>query len=253
MPIQDHDAVRRLRMVGFDADDTLWRSQDYFDEAQVEFERIMASYIDLDATGLHDRLYAVEKRNIAVFGYGVKGMALSMIEAAVELTGGAVTGQDVQRIVRLAQGLLRHPVELLPGVREAVEAVAARHPVVLITKGDLFHQEAKVRDCGLSHLFGRIEVVSEKDVPTYARLMREFGIDPRDFVMVGNSLRSDMAPVLALGGWGVYVPYHLTWAHEREADIPDRGRMRQVGTAAEVVAAIDDIEHAMANATVADR
>ncbi len=232
-------------MVGFDADDTLWRSQDYFDDAQAAFEAILAPYVDLADARLQERLYAVENRNIAIFGYGVKGMTLSMIEAAVEVTGGRVTGADVQRILRLAHDLLRHPVELLPGIREAVEAVAASHPVVLITKGDLFHQEAKVRDSGMAHLFRRIEVVSEKDVPTYARLMREFGIDAADFVMVGNSLRSDIAPVLALGGWGVHVPYHTTWLHEREAEVPDRARLREVHDAASLPAAIADIERAL--------
>jgi putative hydrolase of the HAD superfamily len=235
----------RPRLVGFDGDDTLWRSQDFFDEAQLEFEGLLAPYVELGDASLVDRLYAVEKRNIAIFGYGVKGMALSMIEAAIEITAGRITAHDIQRIVLLAQRLLRHPVELLPGIREAVEAIAARHEVVLITKGDLFHHEAKVRDSGLSHLFRRIEIVSEKDVPTYRRLMEEFGIAPRDFVMVGNSLRSDIAPVLELGGWGIHMPYHTTWVHEREVDLPDMSRMREVAGAAGLAAALDDLERAM--------
>ena len=148
-----------IALVGFDADDTLWRSQDYFDEAQARFEEIVAGYVDLGDLG--GRLYAVEKRNIALFGYGVKGMVLSMIEAAVEITGARISAADLHRIVVLGKDLLQHPVELLPGVREAVADVASTHPVVLITKGDLFHQEAKVRDSGLSDLFRRIEIVSE--------------------------------------------------------------------------------------------
>jgi putative hydrolase of the HAD superfamily len=234
-----------IRMVGFDGDDTLWRSEDYFAQAQATFEALLAPYVDLADAGLHERLYAVEKRNIALFGYGVKGMALSMIEAAVEITGGRIAGDDVHRIVRLAQDMLRHPVELLPGIREAVEAVAATHPVVLITKGDLFHQEAKVRDSGLSGLFRRIEIVSEKDVPTYARLLEEFDVEPARFAMVGNSLRSDIAPVLALGGWAVHVPYHLTWVHEREATLPDRRRLREAADAAAIPAALADIERCL--------
>lgn len=236
-----------LRMVAFDGDDTLWRSQDFFDEAQAAFEALLAPYVDLADARLHERLYAVEKRNIGIFGYGVKGMALSMIEAAIEITGARIAARDVQRIVQLAHSLLRHPVELLPGIREAVEAIASTHPVVLITKGDLFHQEAKVRDSGLSHLFRRIEIVSEKDVPTYARLLAEFDVAPARFAMVGNSLRSDIAPVLELGGWGVHVPYHTTWLHEREADLPDRTRLREVADAAALPAAIADIEHAAAS------
>jgi len=141
-----------------------------------------------------------------------------IVEAAVEITG-----------AELGKALLRHPVELLPGVREAVGSVARDWPVVLITKGDLFHQEAKVRDSGLSDLFRRIEIVSEKDAGTYARLFAEFGVAPSQFAMVGNSLRSDIAPVLELGGWGVHVPYHLTWAHEAEAEVRTGGeRMRSI-------------------------
>ncbi|MGY1458387.1 MULTISPECIES: HAD family hydrolase [unclassified Luteimonas] len=222
-----------IRMVGFDADDTLWRSQDWFDQAQRDFEAIIAGYVNGDVR-TSERLYAVEKANLAVFGYGVKGMALSMIEAAIDITAGRITAADLHRIVALAKALLRHPVELLPGIRDAVEAVAAEVPVVLVTKGDLFHQEAKVRDSGLSGLFRRIEIVSEKDVPTYRRLLEEFAIMPAEFVMVGNSLRSDIAPVLELGGWGVHVPYHLTWEHEREAEVTagNGRRMRTIASAA---------------------
>ncbi len=210
--------TRDFRMVGFDADDTLWRSEDYFRDAQIEFERIVGTYVDLDDA--HDRLYAVEKRNIALFGYGAKGMTLSMIEAAIEITDARIGAADIHRIVEIGKSVLQHPVELLPGIREAVEDIARDWPVVLITKGDLFHQEAKVRDSGLSDLFRRIEIVSEKDEATYARLMREFDIAPAQFAMVGNSLRSDIVPVVALGGCGVHMPYHVTWAHENETTPP---------------------------------
>ena len=229
-----------IALVGFDADDTLWKSQDYFDEAQAEFERIVGAYVDLANAG--ERLYAVEKRNLALFGYGVKGMVLSMIEAAVEITDARVSAADLHRIVEIGKGLLRHPVELLPGVRDAVECIAAELPVVLITKGDLFHQEAKVRDSGLSDLFRRIEIVSEKDARTYARLFAEFGIEPDRFLMVGNSLRSDIAPVLALGGWGVHVPYHTTWAHETEARLLHGGeRMRSIAGLGQLPLAIQEL------------
>ncbi len=234
-----------IRMVAFDGDDTLWRSQDYFDAAQAEFEGIVGGYVDLADARVAERLYGFEKANIAWFGYGVKGMALSMIEAAVEITGGRVAAADVHRIVRLAKDLLRHPVELLPGIRDAVAEVAARHDVVLITKGDLFHQEAKVRDSGLADLFRRIEIVSEKDPATYARLLDEFGIGADRFVMVGNSLRSDIAPVLSLGGWGVHMPYHTTWSHEAEASVEAGAeRMRVVDAPGGLPEAVASIEAA---------
>jgi len=231
--------MTQIRLVGFDADDTLWRSQDYFDEAQVEFERIVGHYVDLADVRVLDALYAVETANIAIFGYGVKGMALSMIESATQITGGRIAALDLHRIVEMAKGLLRHPVELLPGIRRAVEAVASEFEVVLITKGDLFHQEAKVRDSGLSDLFRRIEIVSEKDAPTYARVLAEFDAGAGEFLMIGNSLRSDIAPVLALGGWGVHMPYRTTWAHETEAEIASgEARMCVVAEPAELPAAV---------------
>lgn len=210
--------TRDFRMIGFDADDTLWRSEDYFRDAQTHFERIIGTYVDLDDA--HDRLYAVEKRNIALFGYGAKGMTLSMIEAAIDITDARIAAADIHRIVEIGKSILQHPVELLPGIREAVEDIARDWPVVLITKGDLFHQEAKVRESGLSDLFRRIEIVSEKDEATYARLMREFDVSPAQFAMIGNSLRSDIVPVVALGGCGVHMPYHVTWTHETETAPP---------------------------------
>ena len=235
-----------IKLVGFDGDDTLWRSQDYFDEVQLEFERIVGAYVDLADARVHERLYEFEAGNLALFGYGVKGMALSMIEAAVEITAARISARDVHRIVQLGKSLLQHPVELLPGIPEAVAAIAADYDVVLITKGDLFHQEAKVRQSGLSELFRRIEIVSEKDPPTYARVLEEFDLAAAQFVMIGNSLRSDIAPVLQLGGWGVHVPYHTTWGHENEAQVAhDASRLRVAVDAAALPAAVADIAAAL--------
>ncbi|MEQ1514630.1 MAG: HAD family hydrolase [Lysobacteraceae bacterium] len=229
--------TRDIRLVGFDADDTLWRSEDYYRDAQTEFERIVGTYVDLEDA--HDRLYEVEKRNIALFGYGAKGMTLSMIEAAVEITESRISAHDVHRIVELGKSVLQHPVELLPGIVDAVENISRDYPVVLITKGDLFHQEAKVRESGLSDLFRRIEIVSEKDTATYTRLLAEFSLAPEQFAMIGNSLRSDIVPVLELGGCGVHMPYHVTWTHETETAPPTAlERLRSVQEPTELPAAI---------------
>ena len=229
-----------IRLVGFDGDDTLWRSEDYYRAAQAEFERIVAGYVDLE--DLHHRLYAVEKRNLALFGYGAKGMTLSMLEAAIAITEARISASDLQRIVELGKSLLQHPVELMPGIREAVAEISRGHEVVLVTKGDLFHQEAKVRDSGLADLFHRIEIVSEKDPATYLRLLREFDLPPSRFAMIGNSLRSDIAPVLAIGGWGVHMPYHATWVHETEAEVAsDAARLRTVSFPGELPGAIREI------------
>jgi putative hydrolase of the HAD superfamily len=235
-----------LRLVGFDGDDTLWRSEDYYRAAQAEFERIVGGYVDLD--DLHERLYAIESANLALFGYGAKGMTLSMLEAAIAITDARIAARDLQRIVELGKSILCHPVDLLPGIREAVAAIAAEHEVVLITKGDLFHQEAKVRESGLADLFHRIEIVSEKDAGTYARVLGEFGLAPRQFAMVGNSLRSDIAPVLALGGWGVHMPYHVTWVHETHAALPEgaAARLREAAAPADLPAAVASLASAAA-------
>ena len=231
-----------IKMIGFDGDDTLWRSQEFYDDAQGEFEAIVARYVNLSAEGVRAKLLATETTNIALFGYGVKGMVLSMVEAAIELTNGKVETRDLHRIVALGKELLLHPVELLPGIDMAVRAVAATHRVVVITKGDLFHQERKVAACGLGEVFHRIEIVSEKDDATYARLLREFEVDAGEFAMVGNSLRSDITPVVALGGWGIYMPYHTGWDHERVDGFDGMGRVVEVAGADGIADAIAQLD-----------
>lgn len=235
--------MHRIDLVAFDADDTLWRSQEYFDGAQAQFETIMAPYIDLDRSDVSARLYATESRNISLFGYGAKGMVLSMIETAMTLSEEKITASDIHRIVRLGKSLLEHPVELLPGIREAVEAVASKHRIIMITKGDLFHQEAKVAHSGLADLFTRIEIVSEKDSKTYARVLRECEVDAADFVMIGNSIRSDIEPVVALGGRGIHMPYHSTWAHEVvTTQVCDPDRIIEVVKPSEIPDALHRLE-----------
>ena len=238
-----------IELVGFDADDTLWHSEGYFQQAHAAFERIIGGYIDLADARLHERLLETEQRNLQLFGYGAKGMTLSMVETAIALTEARISASDIHRLVELGKAVLQHPVELLDGMREAVEAVAARWPVVMITKGDLFHQESKVARSGLADLFGRIEIVSEKDAATYARVLREFDLPPERFAMVGNSLRSDIAPVLAAGGFGVHLPYHVTWAHELQAEVDiAHPRMAQVQSASEIPAALARLAEAHAQA-----
>ena len=233
---------RSLSLVGFDADDTLWKSEDYYRAAEKQFQAIVGEYIDITDPQLVGHLLAVERRNLGIFGYGAKGMTLSMLEAAIEMTAGRISTADIRRILQLGHDTLRHPVQLLDGVREAVAAIAADYPVVLITKGDLFHQESKIERAGLHDVLPRIEIVSEKDPATYARVLAEFGVAAENFVMIGNSLRSDAEPVLELGGWAVHMPYAVTWAHEQEHGVDaNHPRLRHVSQAAQwpqVVAAI---------------
>ena len=228
-----------IKLVGFDGDDTLWHSEGYYQSAHDEFERLVGTYVDLADARVHERLLDTEKRNIRLFGSGAKGRTLSMIETAIEITGARISAADVRQLLRLGKQVLAHPVELLPGIRDAVMAVAREFPVVLITKGDLFHQEAKVAQSGLADLFHRIEIVSEKDAATYQRVLGEFSLEAAQFAMVGNSLRSDIEPVVALGGWGVYMPYHVTWAHEMETDLSgEHPRYVEVASPDEIPAAV---------------
>ena len=221
-----------IRWVGFDGDDTLWKSEDYYRAAELAFEEIIGQYIDLTDARTLQHLLEVERRNLRIFGYGAKGMTLSMIESAVQLTGERISARDIHRVIEIGRSTLQHPVVLIDGIREAVDTIAAQYEIVLITKGDLFHQESKIEQSGLADVFHRIEVVSEKDTKTYARVLHELDVPAAEFVMIGNSLRSDIEPVVALGGWGIYMPYHITWAHETEHAIADgEPRMLQVESA----------------------
>jgi len=228
-----------IDLVGFDGDDTLWHSEGYYQNAAAEFECIVGAWIDVRDASVRERLHKVERRNLALFGYGAKGMTLSMVEAAIELTDSRISAQDIHRIVALGRSVLEHPVELLPGIRAAVKAVARDHRVVLITKGDLFHQESKVRRSGLGDLFHRIEIVSEKNDVSYARVLDEFRVAAPAFAMIGNSLRSDIEPVIGLGGWGIHMPYQVTWAHELEHGVESgHPRVITIGSATEIADAV---------------
>jgi putative hydrolase of the HAD superfamily len=231
-----------LKLVGFDADDTLWHSEGYFRAVHGEFERILGHYLDLGNARVHERLLDVERVNIKLFGYGVKGMILSMLETAISLSAERISAKHLHEIITLGKDVLEHPVELIAGIAEAVAEVAKDHQVVLITKGDLFHQESKVARSGLSSLFGRIEIVTEKNPATYQRVLSEFGLSPRQFLMVGNSIRSDIAPVLQIGGFAVHMPYPLTWAMEiDDSFIADPHRMRTVESAEAIAPAVREL------------
>ena len=205
--------------VGFDADDTLWRSEDFFHDAEQMFVERVAPHAP-EGVDVLGALRATELDNLPITGYGVKSFGLSMVQAAVTATGGRIPSSIVGELVDHAHEMLMHPVELLPGVPETLAAVGRTHPLVLITKGDAVHQYRKVRTSGLEHHFEHIEIVLEKDVASYRHVLDEWGIDPTRFLMVGNSVRSDILPILELGGSGVHIEYHVTWGHEvvREHD-----------------------------------
>ena len=213
-----------IEVVALDGDDTLWHSEQLFVDTQDQFRDLLRPHVDLAGAALDAHLLAVERRNLPLLGYGVKAFTLSLIETAIEVTEGRIPGGDLQSILDLGKQLLDHPVDLLDGVREAVDILTDRYRVMVITKGDLLHQESKVVRSGLDELFWRVEIVSEKDDATYQRVLDRHNIDPAAFVMVGNSVRSDVLPVLAIGGRAVHIPYAVTWAIEHaEADPEQHG------------------------------
>jgi len=206
-----------ITTVGLDADDTLWHNETIFRLTHDRFVELLADHGDRDT--IEARLAATEKRNLRLYGYGVKGFTLSMIETAMELTGGQAPPVVVREILAAGREMLSHPVEPLPGVDDALGALAVRYRLVLITKGDLMDQERKLAASGLGELFAAVEIVSEKHAHTYDRVFARHGTGAAEAVMVGNSMRSDVLPALEAGAWAVHIPYAVTWAHEL-ADAP---------------------------------
>lgn len=232
MPLASRDLV-----LGFDADDTLWHNETIFEKVHERYRALLASHHD--AATVDRTLFATEMRNLELYGYGVKGFTLSAIETAIQLTDGKISAAEIQRLIELGREMLAHPVELLEGVAETLGELATRHRMILVTKGDLRDQERKLAKSGLAAHFERVEIVSEKNEATYAAILRRHEIAPENFLMVGNSLRSDILPVLAIGAAAAYVPYHLTWAHERVEEVPAvEGRFFAVKTFRELPAIV---------------
>lgn len=201
-----------VSLIGLDGDDTLWHSESFFAMTEDALAELLAPYADGDH--LRARMVERERANLRLFGYGVKGFTLSMIETAIEISGGQVAAREIQAIIDHGKALLDHPIELLDGVDQVVEALAPRHPLVIITKGDLFHQESKVAASGLWEQVAGVEIVAEKDEATYQRVLDRYRTPADEFLMVGNSVRSDILPVLGIGGSAAHVPYHVTWELE---------------------------------------
>jgi len=222
--------MRRLSTIGFDADDTLWQNERFFHMTQERFASLLVDHADPDH--LAERLLAAERRNLGHYGFGIKGFVLSMIETAIEVTGGRVPAAVIAEIMAAGRDMLGHPIELLPHARAAVEALAGSHRVVLITKGDLLDQERKLAQSGLGDLFHGVEIVSHKTPEVYARIFAAHGDGAGQAMMVGNSLKSDVVPVIQAGGWGTFIPHGLTWelehaeapeGHPRFAELADLG------------------------------
>lgn len=231
--------TKSLTTIGFDADDTLWQNEQFFRLTEHRFADLLGQHTD--AGDIPARLLEAEKRNLAAYGYGIKGFTLSMIETALEATGGAAPGHVIQQILDWGRDMLSHPVETLPQVRETLEALAGDYRLVMITKGDLFDQERKLAASGLGELFDAIEIVSEKSEGTYACIFAKHGDGPERAMMVGNSIKSDIIPAIAVGSWGVLVPHDLTWAHEHAEEPAAAPRFRKIADLGGLLPLIGDL------------
>jgi putative hydrolase of the HAD superfamily len=215
-----------ITTIGFDADDTLWQNERFFRLTEQRFATLLADYAEPEH--LAERLLETEKQALSLYGFGMKGFVLSMVETAISVTEGRVPAPIIAEILAAGRELLVYPIETLPHVEETLAALAGRFRLVMITKGDLFDQERKLAQSGLGNLFDAIEIVSDKSPETYARIFSRHGTGPAEAMMVGNSLRSDIVPAIDAGAWGIYVPHELTWAYEHVEAPEQAARFRQI-------------------------
>ncbi|OUD37166.1 HAD family hydrolase [Flavobacterium sp. FPG59] len=202
-----------LKVIAFDADDTLFINETYFLETEEKFCALMSDY--LSHQGLSQELFKVEIANLKLYGYGIKGYILSMIEAAMNISNNTIPIEIIEKIIQYGKELLEKPIVLLDGVQETLQALHGKYKLVVATKGDLLDQRRKLHNSGLGHYFHHIEVMSDKQEIDYTDLIKRLEIQPSEFFMIGNSLKSDVLPVLAIGGYAVHIPFHTTWAHEK--------------------------------------
>ena len=202
-----------LKVIAFDADDTLFVNEPYFQETEQKFCALMSDY--LSEQGLSQELFKTEVDNLNLYGYGIKGYTLSMIEAAMKISNNTLSVEAIEKIIVFGKELLQRPIELLDGVEETLKSLHGNYKLVVATKGDLKDQRRKLHDSGLGAYFHHIEVMSDKQEKDYSDLLNRLEIKPKEFFMIGNSLKSDVLPVLGIGGYAVHVPFHTTWEHEK--------------------------------------
>ena len=229
----------KLEMIGVDADDTLWHNQRFFDLTQARFAALLAPYTAPE--GLVERLQAAEARNLGHYGVGIKGFTLSMIETAIEVTDARVPAPVISDLIAMGQEMLRHPVELLPHAEAALRDVSSEYRLVLITKGDLLDQERKLAQSGLGDFFDAVEIVSDKSAGVYRGIFSRHGVEPARAAMVGNSMRSDVLPVIEAGGWGIHVPQAGGWAYESAPEPVDTIRFRTLADLGGLFAALREV------------
>lgn len=202
-----------IEIIGFDADDTLWVNETYFREAENEIAKLMAPYET--ANKIDQELFKMEMKNLPLYGYGVKGFMLSMVEMALEISNYTISNESINEILEIGKAMLEKPVELLEGVEASLQKLSKHYKLILITKGDLLDQERKLEKSGLTTFFHHIEILSDKQVENYDKLLTRLEIEPKQFLMIGNSLKSDVLPLVKLGASAIHIPFHTTWLHER--------------------------------------
>ena len=227
------------KIIAFDADDTLFVNEPYFQEVEQQFCVLMQDY--LSHQGLSQELFKTEIENLALYGYGIKGYILSMIEAAMKISNNTISLEVIEKIIQLGKELLEKPIELLDGVEEVLKQLKGKYKLVVATKGDLKDQQSKLHRSGLGHYFHHIEVMSDKQEINYLHLLKRLEIEPKNFLMIGNSLKSDVLPVLAIGGFAAHVPFHTTWAHEKIDHKVEHENFFEIKNINEVVSILDKI------------
>jgi putative hydrolase of the HAD superfamily len=231
-----------IRLICLDADDTLWGHESYFQEAARRYAELLAPHVPADVTA--QRLETIENRNLHLYGYGVKGFILSMLETAIDVAGDSLAAATTRQILAIGRDLMQHPIALLPGVAEAMQPLAARAPLALVTKGELFHQEFKLAASGLGEVFASVDVVSEKNPEQYLRVFARHGVAPSEAVMAGNSLRSDIWPALEAGAYAAHIPHEFEWAHEQADEPVDQRRFSRLASLADLVPWVDRLNAA---------
>lgn len=201
------------KIIAFDADDTLWHNEPYFDEAQAKFCELFADYASNQE--ILQLILNHQVKNLPLYGFGIKAFVLSMIESALELTNHQISGNGIEKIIKIGKNLLQKPVELLPEVEDVLQQLKGKYKLVVATKGDLKDQHRKLHDSGIGHYFHHIEVMSDKKELDYEKMLGRLDVKPEDFIMIGNSLKSDVLPVLNIGGHGYHIAYHTTWEYEK--------------------------------------
>ena len=211
-----------IKVVGFDADDTLWVNETYFRDAEMEFAKLLAPYET--ANKIDQELFKMEIKNLPLYGYGVKGFVLSMVEMALKLSNYQVSATTVEAILNIGKDMINKPVELLEGVEEVLSRLSQKYRLILATKGDLLDQERKLEKSGLLQYFHHIEVLSDKKEADYSRLLNHLDIKPSEFLMVGNSLKSDILPLVNIKAHAMHIPFHTTWLHEQLGEHETNGK-----------------------------